>query len=566
MTDDGPQIKDEDLLLQKFYGHVKTRGSDIYLTQPGFPSAGEVTDYTFAEVYDQASRMANHLKSLDFPASSKIGIASKNCAHFFMCELAIWMAGYSTVAVFPNLAAKTTEYIIGHSEPKLLFVGKVEPSWEEMKKGVPDSLPKIAFPLAPEDNGTPWDEITSKTEPLAPVESAPVRAIDDECLIVYTSGSTGQPKGVLHSFRTITAPALGNIKANNLVSTDRYLSYLPIAHVMDRYIGLACSLITGFRVYFAESLSTFVTDLARCRPTLFLSVPRLWLKFQLGIFSKIPQKKLSLLFSIPILGYFIKKKILKGLGLDQCRIAGSGSAALPAEVLTWYKTLGLNLLEGYGMSENFCYSHQTIKGKELVGYIGNPLPGVECKLSDEGEILVKSPGTMVCYYKNAEETAKVMTEDGFLRTGDKGIINGDGNLKITGRIKELFKTSKGKYVAPSPIENIINNDSNIELSLVGGSGQVMAMAVVQLAEHIKKDDAEVKAKVTTDLEALLVKVNKEVEEYEKIGFIVVAKEAWTIEAELLTPTMKIKRTAIENVYESKLDAWYESKTKVIWEQ
>jgi len=235
-------------------------------------------------------------------------------------------------------------------------------------------------------------------------------------------------------------------------------------------------------------------------------------------------------------------------------------------VLTWYKTLGLNLLEGYGMSENFCYSHQTIKGKELVGYIGNPLPGVECKLSDEGEILVKSPGTMVCYYKNAEETAKVMTEDGFLRTGDKGFINKDGNLKITGRIKELFKTSKGKYVAPSPIENIINNNSNIELSLVGGSGQVMAMAVVQLAEHIKKDDAEVKAKVTTDLEALIVKVNGEVEEYEKIGFIVVAKDPWTIEAELLTPTMKIKRTAIENIYESKLDAWYESKTKVIWEE
>jgi len=558
-------INDEDLLLQKFYGHVKERGGDIYLTQPGFPSSGEVTDYTYAEVYDQASRMAAHLKSLDFPASSNIAIASKNCAHFWMCELAIWMAGHTTVALFPNLAAKTTAYIMGHAEPVLLFVGKIEPSWDEMKKGVPDSLPKVAFPMAPDGNGTAWDDITSKIEALAPVESAPVRAVDDECMIVYTSGSTGQPKGVVHSFRTITSAAKGSCAFNDITKDERYLSYLPIAHVMDRYIGLACSMYAGFRVWFAESLSTFVADLARCRPTIFISVPRLWLKFQLGIFAKLPPRKLNILFHIPVLGYLIKKKILKQLGLNQCRLAGSGSAAIPAEVLTWYRTLGLTLLEGYGMSENFCYSHMSLPGKVRPGFIGHTFPEVHCKLSDEGEILVKSPTTMVCYYKSPEMTAEVMTEDGYLRTGDKGFIHADGNLKITGRIKEIFKTSKGKYVAPVPIENIINNDMNVEMSLVGGSGQVMTMAVVQLAEHIKKDDPAVRARVTADLEALLGKVNKEIEEYEKVGFIVVAKDAWTIEDQMLTPTMKIKRTAIENLYESKLDEWYESKTKVIWE-
>jgi len=558
-------LKDEELLLQGFYKQVKTRGKDVYLVQPGYPGKGEVTEYTFEDVYDQAARMAAHLKSQNFPPSSKIAIVSKNCAHFFMCEMAIWMSGHVTVALFPNLNVSTTEFIMGHAKPEAVFVGKTEPSWDEMKKGIPDSIPLIAMPMAPEGNGEKWDEITSKIDPIASVESAPVRGIDDESIIVYTSGSTGVPKGVLHSFRTITEPSLGIIGMHKLTNKDRYLSYLPIAHVMDRFLGLCTSMLTGMKIYFAESLETFVADMNRCRPTVFISVPRLWLKFQQGVFKKMPEKKLKKLLRIPIISYLVKRKLLKGLGLDACRISGSGSAPIPSELLEWYRSLGLVLCEGYGMSENFCYSHSSRVGKCRAGYIGHPFPGVECKLSDEDEILVKSPGTMIGYYLAPDKTAEVMTEDGFLRTGDKGFIDTDGNLKITGRIKELFKTSKGKYVAPVPIENMLNADSNIEMSLVGGSGQVATMAVVQLGEAVKRDDPEVRKKVTSDLEVLLKKINNEVEEYERVAFIAVAKSQWTIEDELLTPTMKVKRASVEALYEDKLEGWYESKTKVIWE-
>jgi len=566
-------LKESELLLQKFYGHVKERGDDIYLTQP---IAGQETPstYTFKQVYDEAIKMCDHINSLNFEKHSKIAIVSKNCAHFIMAELAIWMSGNTTVSLFPNLNAKTCEYIFEHSEAKMLFVGKVEDSWNAMKKGVPKGIATIGFPLAPacdppaaEDDYQTWDSITGKA--TTTTAEYPTRDFDDESLIVYTSGSTGTPKGVLHTFRTITMPTKLMVTLQSITKDDRYLSYLPIAHVMDRWLAMCCSVYSGMKVFFAESLATFVTDLQRARPTLFVSVPRLWTKFQLGVYKNMPEKKFNMLMSIPILNGIVAKKVVTKLGLDSVRLAGSGSAPIPGELLEWYNSIGLNLLEGYGMSENFCYSHTTIEGKARVGYIGNPFPGVTCKIEEgSGEILVKSPGTMVGYYKAPEKTAEVITEDGFLRTGDKGEIDSEGRLKITGRIKELFKTSKGKYVAPVPIENIINNNSHIELSLVGGSGQVNTMAVVQLAEGLlaeaNKDEA-LKTKITDDLTKLLSEVNEKIEDFEKVGFIVIAKNEWTIEKEMLTPTMKIKRSAIEESYESKLEEWYSSKTKIIWE-
>ena len=371
----------------------------------------------------------------------------------------------------------------------------------------------------------------------------------------------------MHSWRTISVPTRGLTKMLKLSQEDRSLSYLPLAHGMDRWLSECLSLANGSRLFFAESLDTFVQDLNRARPTVFVSVPRLWLKFQLGVFAKMPPKKLNLLLKLPIINGIIKKKILTNLGLDSVRWAGSGSAPIPAELLQWYRDLGLELLEGYGMSENFNYSHITVPGKGRPGYIGHTYDDVEHKLSDEGEILVKSPGTMVEYYKNPEKTAEVMTDDGYLRTGDRGEIDSTGRLRITGRVKELFKTSKGKYVAPAPIENLINIDERVELSLVGGSGFPMTMGVVQLAEDLlpKLGNPGVKEEITAALERLLDHVNGEVEVYEKLGFLVVAKDRWSIEAGQLTPTMKIKRTAIEDLYSAKLQGWYDAKQKVIWE-
>ncbi len=557
------ELRDGDLLLNRFYEHCKNRPDDVYLTQP-IAGDDHVVEYTFSQVLDQAKRMAAYLNSLGLEPESKIAMISKNCAHFFMADLAIWMSGNVSVALYPTLNRDTVEYILGHSDAKLLYVGKLD-TWEEVKHGVPAGLAQISLPLAPKAvDVDKWDDIVAKHEPL---DDNPTRPADGQSLIIYTSGSTGRPKGVVHSFRTISAPTLGLIASLDVTQEDRLLSYLPSAHAMDRWLSECLSLATGAKVFFAESLKTFVHDLKRARPTLFVSVPRLWLKFQLGVFAKMPPGRLNFLLMIPIVSGIVKKKLLTQLGLDSVRFAGSGSAPIPADLIQWYRNLGLELLEGYGMSENFNYSHITVPGKGRPGYIGNPYDDVDCRLSDVGEIQIKSPGNMVEYYKDPEQTKDAFTDDGYLKTGDRGDVDEEGRLRIIGRVKEIFKTSKGKYVAPAPIENKININPNVELSVVSGSGQVATYAVLQLGEDLvpKLGDAGVKDRVHAELEALLDKVNGEIEHFEKMQFLVVAKDQWSIESGQLTPTMKIKRTPIEAMYEAKLEPWYASGDKVIWE-
>jgi len=336
---------------------------------------------------------------------------------------------------------------------------------------------------------------------------------------------------------------------------------------MSRWVDQCTSMYVGYQLFFAETLKTFVQDLNRCKPTLFLSVPRLWTKFQQGVHAKMPAHKLNKLLKIPLLNILIKKKLLKGLGLDKVRYAGSGSAPIPAELLDWYRTLGLDLLEGYGMTENFNYSHISKPGLTRVGYVGNTYDDVECRISEEGEIQVKSPGTMVGYYKNEEATKETITEDGWLRTGDKGSIDEKGRLKITGRVKEIFKTSKGKYVAPAPIESKLIIHNRVELACVGGVGFPSPHAVIQLSEQARdevKNDPSKKDIIQEELLILLKDINPTLDPHEQLGFLAIVADEWLPENGFLTPTQKIKRSAIEEAYKANNETWYDSKEKIIW--
>mgnify|MGYP000504037933 FL=1 len=553
------------LILDHVYSHEKSMANRVYMTQP--IGQGQVIDYTWQETMRQARSMAAYLQAQNLKPGDRVAILSKNCAHFIMAELAIWMAGGTTVAIFPTESGETIRFVLDHSEASFLFVGKLD-TWPLQVPFVPASLPCIAFPLAPSNTYTKWDDVVSQTSPIV---GDIARAPSDLAMIMYTSGSTGQPKGVMHNFERISEASDGIVKTliENLGDRDdnRILSYLPLAHVFERAWVGASSLTHGrTHVYFAESLDTFIQDLNRAKPTMFISVPRLWLKFQQGVFSKMPPAKLNLLLSIPLLGGVVRKKILKGLGLDHVILAGSGSAPIPAELIVWYRKLGLNLLEGYAMTEDFAYSHNSTTKINAPGCVGVPLEGVEAKISPEGEILVKSPGQMVGYYKRPDLDAESFTADGFFKTGDQGSQRADGLLKITGRVKELFKTSKGKYVAPAPIENKLNVHPMIEMSIVSGVSQSAAYAMVVLAEDIrpKMNDPQVRADVETQLAEHLEKVNGELVEYEKLRMLVIANEAWSIENGYLTPTMKIKRSRIEASVESQVDSWYQKNGSVFW--
>ncbi len=552
------------LILDYIFEHEKNHADTVYLTQP--TGGGQTVDYTWAQVLDQSRRMAAHLKAQNFEAGARIAILSKNSAHFIMAELAIWMSGCTTVAIFPTETAETISYVLEHSGASLLFVGKLD-IWPQQKGGVPASLPCIALPLSPKNDYETWDAITARTKPLT---GKIKRAGTDIAILLYTSGSTGTPKGVMHNFERITRVSEyinQDVKSRIGDKGNRMLSYLPLAHAFERAWVECTSFVDGkTHVFFADSLDSFVQDLNRARPTMFISVPRLWLKFQQGVFAKMPPQKLERLLKIPILGGIVKRKVLKNLGLDQALLAGSGSAPIPAALIAWYRGLGLNLIEGYAMSEDFAYSHNSTPEINEPGCVGVPLPGVQVRISEEGEILIKSPGQLVGYYKRPDLDKEVFTEDGFFRTGDRGERRADGLLKITGRVKEIFKTSKGEYVSPAPIENKINAHHLIEACMVAGAGQAQAYGMVVLAEAVRpqQKDPAFRKDVEQQLSALLTEVNATLPPYEKLQMIVIAQEPWTIENGCLTPTMKIKRSRIETNVTPKVETWYAAKGKVQW--
>ena len=557
-------MAEQKLILDYIYQHEAAQPDRVFLTQP--VGGGRLVDYTWGQTLDQARRMAAHLQNRGL-AGSQVAILTKNCAHFFIAELAIWIAGCTTVAIFPTESAETIRFVLDHSDARLLFVGKLD-NWEQQAAGVPSELPCIALPLAPATGFEPWDGLIAGTAPLA---GKPARKPEDLAMIIYTSGSTGQPKGVMLSFRAVSSVAEGFVrdlqKRLGGLGDWRALSYLPLAHSFERAVIESVAWVDGNgHIYFAESLDTFVADLNRARPTLFVSVPRLWLKFQQGVFAKMPAKKLDFLLGIPILGKLVARKVLAGLGLDQVNLAGSGSAPIPAELIGWYRKLGLNLLEGYAMSEDFAYSHRSTEEAHAPGYVGKPFDEVEVRISNEGEILIKSPGRLTGYYKRPDLDAESFTPDGFFRTGDMGERRADGLLKVTGRVKELFKTAKGKYVAPAPIENRINEHPMVELSIVSGVGCPSAYAMVVLAEDLRPRlaDPAVKSDVEAQLTQLLKDVNTAIPEYERLQMLVVAHEPWSIENGCLTPTMKIKRSRIEARVAGQLEGWYAGKRPVVW--
>ncbi len=549
------------LPLDMVYHWETNKANSLYMTQP--IGDGKVVEYTWGRAVDEARRMAAYLKSLNLPEKSRIGLISKNCAQWIMTDWAIWMAGHISVPLYPTLNADTVNYILNHAECDVLFVGKLD-DWDMMKPGVPESVRCISFPLSPPNEFETWDDIVAKYPPLAEKTQ---RDPDELATIVYTSGSTGRPKGVMLSFRNMAFAAAGGTQVLGVGSQERMLSYLPLAHVFERTFVELGSLYTGFQLYFAESLDTFVQDLQRAQPTLFLSVPRLWVKFQHGVLQKLPKQKLERLMKIPVVNKLIKKKILKGLGLSKVKLAGSGSAPLSSDVLDWYRNLGLELLEGYGMSENFAYSHMNKPGRSRTGYVGEALPGVEVKISEQGEVLVKSPATMMGYYKDEEKTREAFTEDGFLKTGDKGEIDDLGRLKLTGRIKEIFKTSKGKYIAPAPIENRLMSHDAIEMVCVSGANQTQPHALVMLGEDIrpKAADENFRKELEASFKNLIQEVNKTVDPHEQLAFITVVSDEWSIENSFLTPTLKLKRNVVEDAYQEKVDNWYAQRQAVIWQ-
>ncbi len=555
-------VADSSLALQRMYHWARTTPDRVVFTQP--VGGGQVVTFTWGQALDQVRRMAAHLQSLNYPAGSRIAILSKNTAHWLMADWAIWMAGHVSVPLYPTLAASTIRQILEHSEARLLFVGKLD-GWDGMKPGVPEGLPCIALPLSPKNPYPSWDSITAKT---APLQGEPVRPADELSTIMYTSGTTGAPKGVMHSFATFAWGLQSGLKRVKVLDQNsRMLSYLPLSHVAERAIVEHGVLATGMQLFFAESLDTFTLDLQRARPTVFFSVPRLWVKFQQGVQAKMPPAKLARLLKIPILKGIVRRKVLSALGLDQCVFAAGGAAPMPPELLRWYGALGLNLVEVYGMTENAGVSHSTLSGQPRPGTVGLPYDGVQSRLDPAtGEIQMKAPCLMLGYYKEPELSRQALTADGWLKTGDKGALDDQGHLRITGRVKDLFKTSKGKYVAPAPIEDKLVMHAAVEACCVTGAnlGQPLALLMLNPDACKQAATAEGRAALEASMAEHLKTVNATLDPHEQLDTLVLSTEAWTVDNDLITPTFKVKRNRIEDRFAAQYEHWVGSRKSVVW--
>ena len=510
------------LPLEMLYRWEKERADEIYLSQP---IDGKIHEWSWKETSKQVRKMASYLKD-NLPENSKIGILSKNCAHWIMSDLAIMMAGHISVPLYPNLSAEALKSILDHSQTKFLFVGKLD-DFNIMKSGIDDDIKCITYPFYSQ-NYEIWDDVI---EGIDPISENVTRDQSELATIIYTSGTTGDPKGVMHKFFNFgfaTVNAVNAVKLNK----ESFFSYLPLSHIAERLLVEMGSLYTGGKISFAESLDTFAKNLADASPSVFLGVPRIWTKFQQGVIAKLGARKLNFLLSVPIISSIIKKKIKSNLGLSNAKNIFTGAAPTP----------------------------ETLNDAIKVGSVGKNLPLCDVKLSSENEILIKHKALMDGYYKSEELTNETI-KDGWLHTGDVGEIDAEGYLKITGRVKDIFKTTKGEYISPSTIEMKLSEDNNIEQVCIVGRGLTQPIALITLSLQAEKLN---KIELKEYFEISLNSFNKNLANYEKISQIVVLKTEWTVENNFLTPSMKIKRNTIESAYSKRYPEWESSSEKVIF--
>lgn len=543
-------------MIEKFYHREKTMPDKVFLRQP----YGDTwKTFTFAEAGREARKIATWIRE-QVPAKSHIGLVSKNHSYWIITDLAIAMADCISVPFFPTLNAEQLNQVLVHSECKILFVGKLD-NWQGMKEGIPANVKTIALPDSPAKELLQWESIAPKIEPL---QENVKPDLDEVFTIIYTSGTTGTPKGAMITHLNTAMAMETNIQFLHLNHNDnQFFSYLPLCHIAERCIVEAFSIQCGGTVSFVESIDTFGKNLEDAQPTHFLAVPRIWIKFQMGILAKMPQKKLNFLLSLPIISSLVKKKIKKKLGLSRARMIVTAAAPMPAETLKWFHKLDIRIQEVYGMTENHAACTIMREDNMKIGTVGQPFPGVELRIDPQnGEIQMRAPWIMKGYYKDPEKTAEVIDSEGWLHTGDVGELDDQGFLKITGRVKDTFKTTKGEFIVPAPIEWGFATNHFIEQICVTGRTLDQPVALVVLSEIGLKAS---KDEVSKSLEHSCKEVNAGLPNYARISKIIITKEAWTVDNGMLTPTLKIKRNILEDRYAPLLAKAMSSDKMVVWE-
>lgn len=524
------------------------------------PTGNTWQEYTWKEAGTAARKVVARLQEMGLAPGSRIGIWSANHAEWIICDLAIMLGGYISVPIYANINAETLKNILLHAECSLLFIGKLLPKdWDTVHPYIPETIKTVTMRGFEKENITRWEDFVSTDAPAKVINTDP----DDIQTIIYTSGTTGMPKGVIHSYSTIIN-AIDNARdiVRLMQPGNRFLSYLPLSHAAERGLVEFGAIYCGGTISFVESLDTFATNIQQVKPTHFFGVPRVWEKFQSRILEKMPQSRLDILLAIPVVSGIIRRKIQATLGLDKAIVIFTGAAPVPVDLLRWFGRLGIHLQEAYGLSEDFNLCAMNPKEDIRVGTVGKIMENQEVKIDPEtSEVLQKCNWLMKGYYKEPELTAKAL-QDGYLYTGDIGEIVADKYLKITGRLKDIFKTAKGEYIAPFNTEMHFLSLKEVDQACLMGSHYPQPFIVLVLSEYGKSIS---RPELTKVLERALDHCNQGSMGYSQVKKAIIVKEEWTNENNLLTPTLKMKRNVLSQKYEPRLEHVYHLDELVSWE-
>ncbi len=579
-------------LAAKFIQNAETAPEKVFIKSK---VDGVYKDFSWEEIKLYVFKIASFLISKDIPSKSKIALLSHNRLEWLCCDFAILSAGCVNVPIYPTSTSGQIEYILKDSDVKIIFVENKE-QYEKVKNF--DFLEEIIVFDEVGENVISFNKIIKTQEVFYNKIKEIVNEIklDDLVTLIYTSGTTGPPKGVYLTHNNFLHNIIRGGEVIKVTGDDIFLSHLPLSHVLERCVGQFVPVYYGAVIAYAEDINTIGDNLKEIKPTMFVSVPRVYEKILERIIEKVREAsklKQKLFYAAknsaskyaehkaygkPFSFFdkmkynFFEKKVyskLRDVFGGRMKVMISGGAKLPYEVGLFYNGIGINLLEGYGLTETSPVISVNLIEKNKIGTVGKVLKDVEVKIAEDGEILVKGPNVTKGYHNKPEEN-KLAFKDGYFCTGDIGMLDEDGYLKITDRKKDLLVTSGGKNIAPQPIENILKEDPFITEVMVYGDGKKFLSAlIVPNFEAIEQWAKERGIKFSSNKEMVenekvirlimhrIEKRSEPLARYEKVKKFVLLDKEFSMEDGEVTPTLKLKRKIITDKYKEELEKLYE---------
>ena len=540
--------------MEMFYSWEISAPERVFLSQP---LGGKYYHFTWKKVGEEVRKVVSYILSLQLPKESKIGIFGFPTAHWVMSELAILMSEHVAVPIHHNVTPEDLEHIIRDSKMSMIFIGRPD-IYIKYKKVIPDSIVKVSLPYSEARDGLWWEEIQ---ETFDTYNHSPEIDNLKPSYIFYTAGTTGLPKGVLHSLDSLSWPIKNFMDVFRLKQHSRFLAQLSLAHLSSKTFIQMAAIYTGSSIVFIDKGSPLSEAIAFTKPQVFISVPYQWnmLKGELSGGSA-PNGRAPLLANMPLLSYFYKRAKRKKAGFHKTRYFISAEEGLSDYLYKWFRTNGINIMEMYGQTENAGYAHINPPHRTRQGTVGTPVRHSKTELGNKGQILVCNRALMLGYQSNNGASLNRSSVDMYFNTGDIGEIDKIGHLKIIANSQDLICTKDGKYLAPAQIEKLLFNSDLISQACLIGNGSIAPLGLLGLTEYGKSLPTK---ELENALEGLLDYINSKCRTHQ-IKSLVIVPEEWTPENGLLTPSYKPRRHIIEDYYAPLVPLWFNNSNKIVW--